>query len=448
MTIGKRLRISYILLVLIPLIIFITLSITVSSGYTEQFKQLRLSIQSKDFNNELYNILGNDPDSLLENSVLQKLIQKTQNPSVVTAVVSVEGTVHTKEGFDSNNISKDFHEQKFVNYWLFNLKDGRSAEIHFMIKDFKVERYFLSFLIPFIFYSILISILTYFTARTITRPLQKLKDAAISIKEEEFDIDLTYNAKDEINEVFAAFDDMRLRLKNSAQKQLMYENNRTELIANISHDLKTPITAIKGYIEGIVDGVANTPEKINKYHETISKKVNILDKLIENLFLSSKLDLKTVHFNFQKLDLNLFITDIIDEILYDSPNLKINYTKNIDILLILADPIQLQRVIHNIIRNSVKYCDKEICLIDITLSQNQDMAMISIKDNGIGVNPKTIDQIFTRFYRADPARSSSTEGSGLGLAISRQIITEHKGAIFVRNNPNSGITVTFKLPLI
>lgn len=447
MTIRRRLRISYTLLVTIPLFLFIVTGVIFSKDYFDRVNYIQSTVQTREFNSKLYSKLTEEPTYLLDKKNLEELIALTADPENITAFVTIDGEIFVSAGANTLYPPQENDYDRHLNYWNFYFRNGRKGELQIRYKAINVEKFLISFIGPVTLYIILIVLLTYLTSKTITRPLKRLKDAALSIKNEEFDIDINYSGRDEIKEVFTAFNEMRIRLKDIMEKQLKYEKDRTELVTNISHDLKTPITAIKGYIEGIVDGVANTPEKVERYHRTIYKKITLLDKLIENLFLFSKLDLKTVVFNFQKLDLNLFLSDIIEEVRFDAPNLEIEYIKINDELISLGDPIQLQRVIHNLIGNSIKYCNKDKCFVTVTLEKEDDMARISVKDNGSGINPEALSNIFRRFYRSDPARSSCTEGSGLGLAISKQIIQEHKGTISAYNNADEGVTITFKLPL-
>ena len=447
MTINQRLKISYVALVVVPFVLFFVASTFILSNVITGINDIKLSVQTEEFNKELYYLLGNEPDSLLKKENLENLISLTTKPERITSYVIIDNQIKVVVGNNLESIKDEIHAQRFLNYWIFSLKDGSTATIFFIISEQKKYHFYQKLVIPVIFYIILISLLAFLTARKITRPLAKLKNAAISIKNEEFDLDLKYNSNDEIKDVFIAFDEMRVRLKHNVEKQLLYEKNRTELIANISHDLKTPITAIKGYIEGILDGVANTPEKLKKYNQTILKKVNTLDKLIENLFLSSKLELRNVHFHFQKLNINIFINDIIDEIKYDAKNLEIEMNLLKEQVFVLGDPIQLQRVVNNLISNSIKYNNKDICKLKISVSSISNFLTISISDNGPGIVEENKDIIFEQFYRSDPARSSQTKGSGLGLSIAKQIITEHNGSITAYNNENRGLTVSFTLPL-
>ncbi|QEN04177.1 HAMP domain-containing histidine kinase [Thiospirochaeta perfilievii] len=448
MTIITRLKLSYTSLVLVPFLVFIFTSAFYKDDFMFTIHGLKLSVQTEQFNRVLYKTLDNNPDSMLTEEKLRELISYTKYPEYITCFVVINDKVQLSVGRELKVIERYIQEQKYLNYWIFNTTDGRTASVYFINTRRQYQTFPIGILYPIIFYIIFISLLSYLTAKKITRPLNKLKNAALSIKDEDFDIDLSYNKVDEIKDVFIAFDEMRLRLKHNVEKQLKYEKSRTELIANISHDLKTPITAIKGYIEGIVDGVANTPQKMQKYHETIFRKVNLLDSLIDNLFLSSKLELRNEPFHFTIVNLNMFLSDLIEEIRFDKPDLKIDINSSNSKTMINADPIQLQRVIYNIIGNSIKYNDKERCEILVSIDTDTKFTKISIMDNGIGIDTENLDKIFNQFFRSDPARSSSTEGTGLGLSIAKQIIREHGGKIWGTNNSNNGVTISFTLPII
>lgn len=289
-------------------------------------------------------------------------------------------------------------------------------------------------------------ILTHWILKRIVKPLVALKDASTKIKEGYLDFEVKSNTNDEIGELCKEFEDMRCRLKESVEIQLNYENSRKELISNISHDLKTPVTAIKGYVEGIKDGVADTPEKMEKYINIIHKKTNDIDKLIEELFLFSKLDSNKLPFSFESVDIKGYLSDSVEELKFDleKSNIEIELIDDIqDEIIILADREKLKRVIVNIVDNSVKYMDKESGQIQITLKGLGDFVQFEIKDNGRGISQEALPFIFDRFYRADPSRNSKTGGSGLGLAIAKKIIEGHGGKIWSESTVGLGTSIFF-----
>lgn len=235
---------------------------------------------------------------------------------------------------------------------------------------------------------------------------------------------LSTESKGEIGDLYRNYEDMRLRLKESTEEKLQQEKQNRELISNISHDLKTPITAIKGYMEGIMDGVADTPEKMDKYIKTVYNKANDMDRLINELTIYSGIDNNRIPYNFHRINVAEYFGDCIEEVglELESKNIELNYSNLVSPdTVIIADPEQMKRVINNIISNSVKYMDKEKGVIDIRILDEVDSVRIEIEDNGRGIAAKDLPKIFERFYRTDTSRNSSKGGSGIGLSIVKRL---------------------------
>ena len=285
--------------------------------------------------------------------------------------------------------------------------------------------------------------------QSIVQPLEKLKRAAVNIKEGNLDFNVITDTEDEIGEVCTAFEEMRIKLKDQIELSMQYEKNNKELISNISHDLKTPITAIKGYVEGIRDGAADTPEKMDKYIRTIYNKATDMDKLIDELFLFSKLDSNSLNYSFAKLNLKDYFEDCVDEISLDleSRGITLAYYNHVpEDTIIIADPEQLKRVINNIVGNSVKYMAADRPgHIGIFIKDEPEFVQIEIQDNGKGIAKKELPHIFERCYRTDASRNSSKGGSGLGLSIAKKIIEEHGGKIWANSVEDEGTTMSFVL---
>lgn len=296
----------------------------------------------------------------------------------------------------------------------------------------------LAVLILLILIAILLAMWIY---RAILRPLGELKKATKEIKEGNLDYELKIKEKDEIGQLCMDFEEMRQRLKDNAEEKLQYDRENKELISNISHDLKTPITAIKGYVEGIMDGVASSPEKLDKYIRTIYNKANDMDKLIDELTFYSKIDTNKIPYTFSKININDYFEDCVEEL-----GLELE-AKNIDLgffdyteapVTIIADAEQLKRVINNIISNSVKYLDKKRGIINIRLKDDGDFVQIEIEDNGKGIAARDLPNIFERFYRTDSSRNSSKGGSGIGLSIVKKIVEDHGGRIWATSKESIG----------
>ena len=282
-------------------------------------------------------------------------------------------------------------------------------------------------------------------------PVSQLNTALQKVAEGDLNYQLDpeqYSDKGEIYAMFRNYEDMRLRLKESQDEMMEHEHANRELISNISHDLKTPITSVKGYVEGIMDGVADTPEKMDRYIRTIYNKANDMDKLINELTLYAGIDTNRIPYDFHRLNIAEYFGDCVEEVGLDldSRNIRLNYS-NITSpdTMIIADPEQMKRVINNIIGNSVKYIDKPDGIIDIRILDEVDSVRIEIEDNGKGISQKDLSRIFERFYRTDSSRNSSQGGSGIGLSIVKKIIEDHGGYIWATSKEGEGTCIHFVL---
>ncbi len=278
-------------------------------------------------------------------------------------------------------------------------------------------------------------------------PVRKLRVATKNIMEGNLDFDIDYKENDEIGELCRDFDDMRIRLKESTEEKTVAEQENKALISNIAHDLRTPITAVKGYTEGILDGVADTPEKQERYLRTIYTKATEMDALINELTLYAKIDTNRIPYNFSKIRVSEYFADCLDEIRLDleTKNVGLSYINYADEdTIIIADSEQLMRVVHNIINNAVKYMDgSRKGQINIRIKDVGDFIQVEIEDNGNGIAAQDLPYIFDRFYRTDASRSSATGGSGIGLSIVKKIIEDHGGQIWATSQIDTGTIMYF-----
>ncbi|MDD6282047.1 MAG: HAMP domain-containing sensor histidine kinase [Oribacterium sp.] len=282
----------------------------------------------------------------------------------------------------------------------------------------------------------------------IVRPVDELKAAAKRIESGDLDFTLEAETNDEFGELMQAFEQMRIRLKETQEEKIRNDTENKELISNIAHDLKTPLTAIKGYSEGILDGIARSPEKQLKYIQTIYNKANDMNRLIDELNYYAKIETNRIPYDFQHINVGEYFADCADEIGVDmeSRGFTFEYKNEVeDGVEMIADPEQLNKVINNIISNSVKYMDKTPGRISIHVEDAGDYIQVNIGDNGKGIAPKDIPYIFERFYRADSSRNSMTGGSGIGLSIVKKIIEDHGGRIWASSKEGEGTTIHFVL---
>lgn len=371
----------------------------------------------------------------------------TTQPDVIEKLPDYVGA----ESSTNSGVYIDGDEQALLKQIDFTFKDGSKGSIFMIISAEQVVPEIKEILLDMIISTLLILIftaamLTIWIYRGIITPIKNLQTATQNIKEGNLEFTIAGSSKDEIGNLCDDFEQMRRRLKESQEEKIENEAENRVLISNISHDLKTPITSIKGYVEGIMDGVADTPEKMDRYIRTIYNKANEMNTLINELTLYSRIDANRIPYNFKKLRVWDYFNDCIEEIGLDLEAKEIgltyyNYTD--DDVMIIADPEQLTRVIHNIIGNSVKYMDKPKGFINIRIKDVGDFIQVEVEDNGKGIAAKDLPYIFDRFYRTDASRNSSTGGSGIGLSIVKKIIEDHGGKIWATSKEVTGTIMYF-----
>ena len=319
--------------------------------------------------------------------------------------------------------------------------DGSGLRI--MTKDL-----FFTALVILIFTSVSVGLWIY---RSVATPLVKLRKATQNIKDGNLDFVLDVEGADEFAELCRFFEEMRRRIKESAEEKLVLDKENKELISNISHDLKTPITAVKGYVEGIMDGVADTPEKMDRYVRTIYNKTVEMDHLINELTFYSKIDTNRIPYTFSKLNVEDYFSDCAEEVglELETRGIQLCYANYVDSdVQVIADGEQIRRVIHNIISNAIKYMDKGKGMkgiIQIRVKDVGDFVQVEIEDNGKGIAAKDLPYIFDRFYRTDVSRNSAKGGSGIGLSIVRKILEDHGGKVWATSREDIGTIMYFVL---
>lgn len=338
---------------------------------------------------------------------------------------------------------------KYVKQFDFRFADGASGSIFVITKmnaliskELLIDM-FIAIALILVFTGIM---LTQWIRKSVFAPVNDLNVAMQKIKDGNFDYMLQTDVQGEIGDLYRNYEDMRLRLKETTEENRQHEKQNKELISNISHDLKTPITAIKGYVEGIMDGVADTPEKMDKYIRTIYNKAMDMDKLINELTIYSGIDNNRIPYNFHRINVADYFGDCVEEVGLDleSKNIALNYTDLVEAdTVIIADPEQMKKVINNIISNSVKYMNKPQGEIDIRILDEVDSIRVEIEDNGKGIAQKDLPKIFERFYRTDASRNSAQGGSGIGLSIVKKIIEDHGGYIWATSKEGEGTCIHF-----
>ncbi len=442
------------------------------TGYTNISNPLEvLSALTTSSFTELEKIIEEDPDLLKSAEVTEALNQEllevnsylvVREDGVVTYIGDDEKYASIKEiGLPAHNYEEDTNavgtylggEEVLIKQLNFYYSSGQIGTA-FIITDVsqsipEVEQYLIMVALAIVL--ILLStgiVLVIWLQRGVLQPLNKMRIATQYIKEGNLDFEIKAETNDEMGQLCKDFEEMRLRLKRNVEEKHELDEEKKVLISNITHDLKTPITAIKGYAEGLIDGVADTQEKQMKYLKTIYNKANELDILINELTVYSNVDRQRMPYNFQKLSVLQYFDDCAEdlEMELESKNIKFGYHNYVEENVeIIGDPEQIERVIHNIVNNSVKYMDKKKQIVNLRIKDVGDFVQVEIEDNGKGIQTKDLPFIFDRFYRTDASRNSATGGSGIGLSIVKKITEDHGGKIWATSKDEVGTVIYFIL---
>ena len=477
MKIKKRLIYSNTLTIIIPLAItFVTAFVVM---YLSSFV-FRKDTNYENFKNlgtikaELFDmssgVLRQKPDMLENEDYLQYLSQRlsvldgkliiTKGSTTVffsgaLSKIDVEKALaasRSKTVNTSIKLDNTFYLNQLVS---FEHKDGTPGEVLLLapvqMKPAIIEGFILLIASVLVLsFAIVNTITSYSLSKSILKPVTQLKKAASEISNGNLNYEINEDGDAEIRELCRDFEAMRLQLKASVHEKLIYDDNRKMLVSSISHDLKTPITSIKGYVEGIFDGVASTPEKVEEYLRTIYSKASQVDMMIDDLLLYSKLDLHQLPFNFESTDIVEYFIYCVSESSIELSKYDISVTLENKLKksrLVLLDRERMRRVITNIIDNSRKYMNKEKGHIKIILKETNSSILAELRDNGSGIGKDDVNRIFDRFYRANTARTG-TDGSGLGLAIAKQIVEGHKGRIWAVSHGSEGTSIIISLAKI
>lgn len=291
-------------------------------------------------------------------------------------------------------------------------------------------------------------ILSWRLSRAILKPLQMLSLGTKEIREGNLDGRMQYEKKDEFGEVCQDFDEMRSFLKESVQQRLEDEKRRKDLITGISHDLRTPLTSISGYVDGLLDGIADTPEKRNRYLEAIRARAKTMVNLVESLSEYSRLD-RNFRYHMETVDLVEYIGQYLEMAKPDTEKyqVEIEVSCRKGEYSVRLDTKEFKRVFDNLFTNTVKYREREASRVLISVRHTPDgrFTELVFQDDGPGVPQDSLGKIFDSFYRVDDARKSSEKGSGIGLAVVREIVRGHGGTVRAENR--GGLAVLIYIPV-
>ena len=513
MKIKERLIVAFLVIILCPLVFTAVFASWVvsqetkmlldsygvsvdSSGFITNPTQLLFRVTSAEFKG-IRQTATDKPDKLLDREYLKKIDDKLRSCDSYIVVNRGSRLYFVRNKKDYEKISYlpgygSYHSDKEPNIFLdqsipamirvkdFTFSDGTQGQVFLVAELSKilplwshtVNRILLACVFSILITAFLLIIWLY---NSIAKPVSLLRAATASIGSGNLDEPIQMQSMDELGLLYLDFEEMRLRLKDMIDERMDYEQQTRDMITNMAHDLQTPLTSIKGYTEGLMEGIANTPEKQMKYLRTIHSKAEDMSYLIGQLSTFAKVEQNSVPYRFLDIDLEEYLQALIQEMALDlearHAQIRLDYQCRPGIICKI-DPDQMKRVISNIVNNALKYSDKDHCQIRVTVRKApipktavpvyrqirkdgsyadpevpEQFVQISISDNGPGIDPKDLPYIFHRFYRADASRNSLKRGSGLGLAIVERIINDHGGKIHAESKPGEGTKMIFTLKI-
>ncbi len=288
--------------------------------------------------------------------------------------------------------------------------------------------------------------LTCFVWHRIEQPLKQLSDGVRQISDGNLDYRLKYSGKDEFLSVCRDFNHMANRLQESVERSSREEESRKELMASLSHDLRTPLTSIQAYVEGLLDGVAKTPTAQRRYLTTIKSHAQELEDMVSCILAYSRLDLNNAPRHAVILRLDEYLKNKLETLLTDYAERGLDISFKLAPYTVAIDENELHQLIVNIADNSLKYKTKERAALCVTLIDEGENCRLIFDDDGPGVSEEDLGKLFDVFYRADPSRSDRRKGSGLGLAIVAKTVQRMGGIISAKNIPQGGLSIIMELP--
>lgn len=488
--INTRIALTSAMAIIIPIIVILTFSTVLvntipsyfnfSSVTTNTYSALNQLQWTQTLSSIAYELTGDDDDSQKLNSIADFVSPLENSDALIYIECDGEVFYETDRNEDilskahqlsDNNLENNFNYFGSDGLLIVNhaQKNENSPEYRIIILNYNyivndasqrlsaqeltrllLGRTGIIVLIIVLLFVIAISIVSFITTGTIVKPIKKIAKGADEISRGNLDYEIDYKSTNELGKTVDSFNEMRLKLKESIEKQNKAEEERKVLIAGIAHDLRTPLTSVKGYAEGLADGIADTPEKQKNYIRIICESINDTEKILDDLLTVSRLELSGYELNKTEVSVSEFFDDGAEEIktILDRVNFDFEYENRCgQDTMVFIDVDRFSRVISNIISNSIKYAkDDTKGRVKIVIDEYERSVIIEISDNGIGVDKESLSKIFDTMYRADPARTRVSQGSGLGLSVCKQIVELHSGSIWARSKDGEGLSIFISLP--
>jgi signal transduction histidine kinase len=283
----------------------------------------------------------------------------------------------------------------------------------------------------------------WFLGRTVVRPLAATGDAARQVAAGDLDVRLPASRVREVNEVNTAFEGMSAGLRESLHEQARLEQERRLFIGAVAHDLRTPLFALRGYLEGFEKGLADTPEKRARYIAVAHEKADALERLVSDLFDFTRLEYLDQAPNREPLELGQFLRRLVDGLQprAEARGIRLTLDAPAEPCVVDGDLHLLTRAVENLLDNALRFTPSGGS-VRVTCRSTPDGAMFSVADSGPGIPAHDLPNLFTPLYRGETSRNRRTGGAGLGLTIARRILRAHGGDLTAGNLPNGGAVFT------
>ena len=488
--INTRIVLTSVLAIVIPIIIIASFSTVLVHTIASYFNFSTVTtntystINQIQWSQTMWSITNELTGSESEKEVLENLSNFVSPLEKINSVIYIErnGELFYATNGDSTIIEKakrlvEFDKDKNLNYFGYNglvivnhvKSDFNSYLIMIVNDDYTVNdltkrvsikgftnlllgRTGILVLLIVALFAIAISFISLKKKKTIVKPIKEIADGANEIARGNLDYNIDYESTNELGQTVHAFNDMRIRLKESIENQNKVQEERQILVAGIAHDLRTPLTSAKGYAEGLLDGIADTPDKKEHYIKTICQSISETERILDDLLTVSRLELKGYELNTVDVKIKDFFDDGVEEIkiILDKAEFDFEYECNCsEDAAVSLDVDKFVRVISNIISNSIKYSNPDVRgKIRFSINEYERSVIIELVDNGIGVDRESVSKIFDLMYRADSARTNVADGSGLGLSVCKQIVELHRGIIWASSNLGEGLSIFISLPKV
>lgn len=312
-----------------------------------------------------------------------------------------------------------------------------------------IFQYIAGFAILFFVMILLVNaLLSWWISGNVLGPLKKLSAGTKEIRDGNLEMVIDYDRQDEFGEVCKDFNEMREYLKQSVEQRLEYENRRRDLITGISHDLRTPLTSISGYVDGLLDGIAATPKMQERYLNAIKIRAKDLERLVNSLSEYNRLENGSIQYQLERADLKAFVLGYLEDNRGEAEKslVDITFICSHDSCMVMFDGKELTRIMDNLFTNTVRYrqADRSAVMIRLEDAEDGQAVVFTFSDDGPGVPEDSLERIFESFYRVDDSRTRAGEGSGIGLAVVREIVKGHGGHVRAQNQ--NGLMIVITIP--